>query len=147
MPDALAVDVSFTVRTRIDRAPAEVFDALVDPLALCAYYTSESSGPLFPAARVRWTWPDGDEDEVEVVEIEDASRIVLRWKAAHIDERTTVTISLHPEEDGSTGVTVSEAGWRADPAHVASSFEHCAEWQHMLTCLKAWLEHGIDLRH
>ena len=147
MPEVLNLDIRFTVGTRIDRAPAEVFDALVDPLALSSYYTATASGPLFPKAHVQWTWANGDADEIEVVEIEAASRIALRWKAAHLDDRILVTISLHPEADGSTGVTVTESGWRAEPLHVVSSFEHCAQWQHMLTCLKAWLEHGIDLRH
>ena len=146
MPEALAVDVTFTVRTRIERAPAEVFDALVDPQALCAYFTATASAPLFSGAQVRWSWPGGDEEDVEVVEIENASRIVLRWNAAFIDERTTVTITLHPEDDGSTSVSVQETGWRVEPTHLASSFEHCAGWQLMLTCLKGWLEHGLDLR-
>ena len=146
MPEAHAVDVTFIVRTRIERAPAEVFDALIDPQALCAYFTATASAPLFPAAHVRWSWPGGDEEDVEVVEIENASRIVLRWNAAFIDERTTVTITLQPEDDGSTSVSVQESGWRVEPTHLASAFEHCAGWQSMVTCLKAWLEHGLDLR-
>ncbi len=146
MSGALDTDVTFVVRTRIERAPAEVFDALVDPRALCAYFTATASGPLFPGVHVRWSWPGGDEEDVEVVEVENASRIVLRWNAAFVEERTTVAITLQPEDDGSTTVLVSESGWRVETAHLASAFEHCAGWQLMLTCLKGWLEHGIDLR-
>ncbi len=146
MPEALDLDVTFTVRTRIQRAPAEVFDALVDPQALCAYFTATASGPLVSGARVWWSWPGTPKESVEVLEVVDATRIVLRWNAALIDERTVVTITLLPENDGSTSVLVQESGWRVEPLHLASAFEHCAGWQQMLTGLKGWMEHGVDLR-
>lgn len=43
-------------------------------------------------------------------------------------------------------VTIAEAGWRDDEAGVSSSYQNCEGWTQMLCCLKAWLEHGINLR-
>lgn len=142
MPDLAP---GFTVTSRVPRPVEEVFAAIVDPARLCAYFTESASGPLETGAHVEWAWAGGVHDTVFVDEVLPPSRIVFRWRAHQVQSITHVQIDLQ-EENGATIVRISENGWDSDEAGLASSYEHCAGWQHMVLCLKAWLVHGIDLR-
>jgi hypothetical protein len=43
-------------------------------------------------------------------------------------------------------VQISESGWRSDAEGLARSHDNAGGWMHMMCCLKAYLEHGINLR-
>ncbi|MGC5031292.1 hypothetical protein ACLQ2T_15420 [Micromonospora sp. DT229] len=45
-----------------------------------------------------------------------------------------------------TLVTIAEEGRRPTPQGQRASYGTCEGWTNMLCCLKAWLEHGIELR-
>jgi len=57
-----------------------------------------------------------------------------------------VTITLQPLPRGATVVHVKESGWPADAEGIANCVQQTQGWMHMLCCLKAYLEHGINLR-
>ncbi len=59
---------------------------------------------------------------------------------------TTVTMTFEPLEDGRTLVTISEAGWPANEAGLKSCIGNTEGWTGMLCAMKAWVEHGINLR-
>ena len=136
--------VRFAVSTEVPRPVEEVFDHIVEPGLLSSYFTSEASGPLIVGAKVTWSWPEGQRETVDVEEVETNKRVVFRWKAFGVETRTKVTIALAALEPNRTKVTIEEEGWKDD--EVASAFEHCAGWQHMLLSLKARMAFGIDLR-
>ncbi len=48
--------------------------------------------------------------------------------------------------DTRTLVTTSEAGWRETDTGLKASYGNCMGWTQMLCALKAWVEHGINLR-
>lgn len=131
---------AFSVSTHVPRPVEEVFDHIVEPGLLSSYFTSEASGPLVAGAHVKWSWPDGQSETIDVESVETNRSVVFTWKAFKSDSRTRVTIFL----EGDTKVTISEEGWKE--GELESAFEHCAGWQHMLLCLKARMAFGIDLR-
>ena len=49
-------------------------------------------------------------------------------------------------EPGRTRVEIAEEGWRETEAGLAASYGNCMGWSQMLAALKAWVEHGINLR-
>ncbi|WP_223181498.1 hypothetical protein [Sphingopyxis sp. LK2115] len=49
-------------------------------------------------------------------------------------------------DDGRTLVEIAEEGWRENQGALKASYGHCEGWTQMLCALKAWLEHGINLR-
>jgi uncharacterized protein YndB with AHSA1/START domain len=55
-------------------------------------------------------------------------------------------MSFEPLDDGRTLVSISEEGWRPTDAALQASYGNCHGWTQMLCALKAWLEHGINLR-
>jgi uncharacterized protein YndB with AHSA1/START domain len=127
--------VTFAVSAEVPRPVEEVFDHIVEPGLLSSYFTSEASGPLVVGAQVKWSWPGGQSETVDVEEVETNQRVVFRWKA-----RTRVTIRLEALEPNRTKVTIEEEG------ELASAFEHGALWERMLLGLKARMAFGIDLR-
>jgi len=139
------MDVQLTIRQRIKRPVAEVFDAIVDPVKLSSYFVTSAGGPLVAGATVKWTWGEIASDTI-VDEVIENELIVCRWEAYKVEYNTTCRFEFAGNEDGSTTVTVSESGWHDDQDGIDSSLEHAGGWQHMLLCLKAWIEHGIDLR-
>jgi uncharacterized protein YndB with AHSA1/START domain len=142
------MSLGFQVSGRIAKPVAEVFDAVVNPRKLSGYFTTinGASAPLVAGTTVTW-WGD---IPVEVDEVRKDSRIVLRWDAT--DEKgkpaykTRIEMNFEPLEDGATFVTIAEAGWREDDTGRKKSYLNCEGWSQMLTCMKAYLEHGINLR-
>jgi uncharacterized protein YndB with AHSA1/START domain len=58
----------------------------------------------------------------------------------------TVRIEVEELEDGGTMLSISELGWIDSEGGISGPYDNCEGWTHMATCLKAYLEHGIDLR-
>ncbi|RUT34923.1 ATPase [Arsenicitalea aurantiaca] len=145
------MELRFSVSGRIARPVSEVFEAVVDPAQLSSFFTTGGAeGRLEPGATVTWDFADfPGAFPVEVVSVEKDRQIVLRWDAAEDGEgpyKTLVTLDFAPLEDGRTLVTISESGWRENATGLQSCIGNCGGWMNALSCMKAWLEHGIRLR-
>lgn len=153
------MDLTFTVSIRIARPVHAVFEAVADPAQLSRYFTTGGAqGRLETGSVVTWDFHDyPGAFPVEVVDVVPDRRIVLRWEAnegppaagepvAAVAYRTQVVMTFEPLEDGRTLVSVTESGWRETPGGLAGSYGNCMGWTHMICALKAWLEHGINLR-
>ena len=153
------MDVKFEVAGRINKPVEEVFEAVVNPGILSKYFaTGGASDRLEQGKTVMWAFGEFSEQyPVEVAEIEPNRRIILRWECDEAEQGgdrfddlakypTTVTMSFEPLEDGRTLLSIKEEGWRDTPAGRHSSYGNCMGWLHMQCALKAWLEHGINLR-
>ena len=149
------MELAFTVFAHISRPPAEVYEAVADPETLSHYFTTGGAkGRLETGATVTWDFHDfPGAFQVEIAEADKPRRIVLRW-AANEDSLapedaydTKVTFTLEPVDNGArTKVSVREEGWRETEAGLQASYGNCMGWSQMLVALKAWLEHGINLR-
>jgi uncharacterized protein YndB with AHSA1/START domain len=148
------MDLRFRVSGRIARPIHDVFEAVADPEELSEYFTTGgASGRLEPGATVYWDFADfPGAFPVEVVEVVPDKRIVLRWESAEETgpeedvKQNTVTIEFEPLDDGRTLVTISEEGWEATESGLQASYGNCEGWTGALCAMKAWLEHGINLR-
>ena len=49
-------------------------------------------------------------------------------------------------DEGGTLLSISEEGWKTDADGLKGSHDNCGGWSQMAMSLKAWIEHGIDLR-
>lgn len=147
------MDLRFEVSARIARPVAEVFEAVADPVQLSRYFTTGGAkGRIEPGATVTWDFHDyPGAFPVWVREVEPERRIVLEWEANDRDEagepyRTTVVMTFESLEDGRTLVRIREEGWRETENGLRGSYDNCGGWMQMLCALKAWLEHGVNLR-
>ena len=155
------MELKFRVAARIARPVEEVFEAVSDPAKLSAYFTTGGAkGRLETGATVTWDFADyPGAFPVHVVDVVPNERIVLEWEATEGESpnveggsledagyNTTVTMSFKALEDGRTLVEIAEEGWRPTPGALKSSYGNCQGWSQMLCSMKAWLEHGVNLR-
>ncbi|MEM5581931.1 MULTISPECIES: SRPBCC family protein [unclassified Roseibium] len=155
------MNLSFKIAGRIAKPVAEVFEAVVNPDRLSAYFTTGGAdGRLETGTIVYWDFADfPGRFPVTVERVEKDREIVLKWAAYDCGEvsstgetpvpsdyDTTITMTFEALDDGRTLVTISEQGWRETPGALKASYGNCEGWTQMLCALKAWLEHGINLR-
>ncbi len=143
---------NYTVSTRISRPVADVFEAIVSSDKLTRYFTDGSSSDLVEGSTVKWRWDDYGELPVVVKKVVEHQLIELVldsgvWKKTTGDNYdVSVIFEFEALEDGGTMLSISEQGWKTDAEGLKGSHDNCGGWTHMAMCLKAWIEHGIDLR-
>jgi len=157
------MELRFRVAARIAKPVHVVFEAVADPMQLSAYFTTGGAqGRLETGATVTWDFHDyPGAFPVEVVKVVPEEKIVLKWAASEgeppnlpdvdarergSDYQTTVTMNFQALDDGRTLVEIAEEGWRENEGALKASYGNCQGWSQMLCALKAWLEHGINLR-
>lgn len=154
------MDLKFKVSARVARPVHEVFEAVADPAKLSGYFTTGGAvGRLETGATVQWEFADfPGAFPVEVIEVETDRRIVLEWEAnegppddgdpvVRAAYMTRVVMSFEPLDGNSrTLVTIEEGGWRETETGLKAAFGNCMGWSQMLSAMKVWVEHGINLR-
>ena len=158
------MELKFRVFANISTPIHEVFEAVADPAKLSCYFTTGGAkGRIEKGATVTWDFADfPGAFPVHVIEVVPDQRIVLRWAAADGEQikeggkvevtdagyDTTVTMSFKPVDGDAnrTVVEIAEEGWRETAAGLKASYGNCMGWSQMLAALKAWLEHGVNLR-
>ena len=158
------MELSFTVQTKIRKPVGEVFDAVHNPKKLSGYFTSGgSNGPLDEGKIVLWKFNDvGDkivEAPVKVQKVVPNRLIRFSWEASEglydpktgsIPESggydTVVEMSFESLNANETLVKIVEGKWWSTERGLQGSYGNCQGWTQMSCCLKAFLEHGINLR-
>ena len=142
--------LSFTVSGRVARPVAQVYEAVADPDQLSKYFTTGGArGRLEPGSDVTWDFADfPGEFPVNVVEADPPRKLVIRWEGrSALEKETTTTFEFEPiDGDTRTLVTITESAWQLTPDGAKNAFGNCEGWTGMLNALKAWVEHGINLR-
>lgn len=129
----------------IRKPVADVFEAFVNPNITSKFWFSKGSGRLALGKQVQWDWEMYDISIlVSAKAIETNKRILIEWPG--YSGPTTVEWIFSPQKDGTTFVSVTEAGFRGTPdelmKYVADSTQG---FTLMLAGLKALLEHGVRL--
>ena len=154
------MDLTFRVTARIAKPVAEVFEAVAKPDQLSQYFTTGGAkGRLETGATVHWDFADfPGAFPVWVIEVVPNQKIVFEWEAndgppenadnlvTHVGYKTQVTMTFEGLDDGRTLVAIEEHGWKQTEVGLKASYGNCQGWTQMQCALKAWLEHGINLR-
>lgn len=137
-------DLQVKTELKIAASPSAVYEAIVNPEQMSGYFISSGSDRLDSAKPVTWKWDDvGAELNVTPQALDTDRRVSFLWPASGVE--TCVVIELQPSGDATT-VKVTENGWPPDAEGIGRCLEQMQGWMHMLCCLKAFLEHGINLR-
>jgi uncharacterized protein YndB with AHSA1/START domain len=127
---------------QIQKPIEEVFEGIVNPAKMTNYFISESSGRLESGKEVIWKFPEfADKFPVTEIKIEANRSISFVW-----DPETVVNITLEKLSDNSTIVRVNENGKELNEDNLKWVLENTEGWANFLACMKAFLEHGIQLR-
>lgn len=140
------MELKFQIPVNIDAPIAEVFDAVYNPEKIVKYFHI-ADRPM-DVGIVMWAGPEAPDKPfpISVTEMKPSELIKFTWSAAEGGYDTTVTIAFVSNEAGRTKVTVEEAGWRDTERGRADSYNNCMGWMNFACCLKAYIEHDINLR-
>jgi uncharacterized protein YndB with AHSA1/START domain len=129
----------------IRKPVAEVFEAFVDPGITTKFWFTRSSGRLEAGKQVQWDWDMYDISIPVTAEvIEPNKRIVIEWPG--YSGPTTVEWTFEPQEDGTTFVSITEAGFTGDGDELVKQVTDSTQgFSLVLAGLKALLEHDIRL--
>jgi len=129
----------------IRRPVAEVFEAFVNPDITSRFWFTTGSGRLESGKQVQWDWEMyGVSQQVSVKAVEPHSRILVEWPG--YGSPTTVEWIFTAREDGSTFVSITNAGFGGDGDRATHDAISSTEgFTIVLAGLKALLEHGLQL--
>ncbi|MFD2517807.1 SRPBCC domain-containing protein [Salinimicrobium flavum] len=131
---------------QIARPVNDVFEAILEPDNMSNYFIAESSGRMEEGKTLQWKFPEFDEwVEIEVVEITTDEYISFQWEGSK-DKKLLVEITLLPMNGNSTLARVTEGEMEPDETGIKWLAQNTEGWANFLACLKAYLEHGINLR-
>ena len=129
----------------IRKPTADVFEAFVDPDITTKFWFTKSSGRLEAGKQVQWDWEMyGISIPVTVKAIEPSKRIVIEWPG--YSGLTTVEWLFAPQRDGTTFVSITEAGFTGDGDELVKQVTSSTQgFSLVLAGLKALLEHNVRL--
>jgi uncharacterized protein YndB with AHSA1/START domain len=129
----------------IRRPVADVFEAFVNPEITTKFWFTRSSGRLEVGKRVQWDWEMyGISIPVTAKNIEASRRILIEWPG--YSAPTTVEWTFAPQEDGTTFVSITEAGFTGGGDQLVKQVANSTQgFTLVLAGLKALLEHNVRL--
>lgn len=122
---------------------AEVFEAFVNPDVTSRFWFTNGSGRLEAGKKVCWEWEMyGASVDVRVVDIEPNRRILIEWDSPP----TSVEWIFTPRADNTTFVSITNTGFSGDGDEIVRrAIDSTEAFTLVLSGLKAFLEHGVDL--
>lgn len=140
-PETLEINVAMQISKPIN----EVFEAIVNPEKMCHYFISQSTGRMEEGKNLIWKFPEFDmEVPVKVVKVETNSLISYYWENS--GKQLLVDMNFSTVGDNFTLVKISEKSMNNDEAGLKWLSGNSFGWSNFLSCLKAYLEFGINLR-
>jgi uncharacterized protein YndB with AHSA1/START domain len=129
----------------IRKPVAEVFEAFVNPDITTQFWFTKSSGRLEVGKQVQWEWEMYSISiPVTAKAIEPNKRIVIEWPG--YSGPTTVEWTFAAQEDNTTFVSITEAGFTGDGDELVKQITDSTQgFTLVLAGLKALLEHNIRL--
>ncbi|MCR8630949.1 SRPBCC family protein [Paenibacillus radicis (ex Xue et al. 2023)] len=128
------------------RKPAfDVFEAFVDPEKIGNFWFSSSSERWEKGKTVTLRYEEYKaQGDIHVIEMIENRKIVFEW-GAEDGEPHLVTITLKDTNQANTIVEVNGDGFdENDPDLIAKLVDNKEGWVYMLTCLKGYLEFGVN---
>jgi uncharacterized protein YndB with AHSA1/START domain len=130
-------------KMKIVKPVNEVFEAFIDPLKIRNFWFSSSSARWEQGKTITLRYDEyGAQADIGVMEVEINKKIVFQWGDRHI-----VTIILKELDTSSTIIEITEKGFKENDEDLINQLIDNKEgWVYMLTCLKGYLEYGVNLR-
>ncbi len=120
-----------------------IYEAFVNPNLIGNFWFTSSSERWEGGKTVRLTSKEyGADFPIKIVEAEKPRKIVFLWGLSGAER--TVTITITEQGNGESVVEVTEIGWVDSPDLMYEMLDNKEGWVFMLTCLKAYLENGVN---
>jgi len=131
-------------KMKIFKPANEVFEAFVDPSKIGNFWFSSSSERWQQGKTITVKYDEYNAQlDIEVLEVEVNKKIMFRWGAN--GEGHVVTISLNGLGHSTTIIEVNEDGFKRNGDElIPQMLDNKEGWVFMLTCLKGYLEFGVN---
>lgn len=131
-------------KMKINKPANDVFEAFVDPSKIGNFWFSSSSERWEEGKTVTLRYEEYHAQvEIAVMAIEENKKIVFGWGAN--GEGHIVTIMLNEVDQNQTIIEITEEGFNEGNHEVIPQMIDNKEgWVFMLTCLKGYLEFGVN---
>jgi uncharacterized protein YndB with AHSA1/START domain len=128
----------------IRKPVAQVFEAFIDPAITARFWFTKGSGRLETGKHLTWDWEMyAMSTEVDVREIQKERRILVEWSAYG---GTLIEWLFTPRGAEETFVSITHQGFKGTPEEMTAAAIGSTEgFTFVVSGLKAWLEHGIEL--
>jgi uncharacterized protein YndB with AHSA1/START domain len=138
------MEIQLNTKLKIGKPVNEVFEAVVDPAKMSNYWFSSGSGRWEQGKTITLRYEEYDAQvDIKVMEVQVDKKIVYQWGAT--GEENVVTITLKALDNKSTIIEVNEKGWNENDDELTNKLLGNKEgWVYMLTCLKGYMENGIN---
>ncbi|MBK8349558.1 MAG: SRPBCC domain-containing protein [Saprospiraceae bacterium] len=137
----LSINTSIQIQKPIEK----VFEAIVNPAHMCQYFIVRSSGMMEEDKELIWHFPEFEQPvPIRVGPIIENTFISFYWTVG--ENEKVVEIKLEKRPDNSSVVYVTEKEGNQDEAGIQWLKGNTEGWANFLACLKAYLDHGINLR-
>ena len=129
---------------QIAKPVTEVFDAVVDPEKMKNYWISQSTGRIEEGKTLTWGFPEFEFTfPVDIGKVQKDKYISWRWDMGKLVLLVEITFS---EFEGDTVVTITEKAEDGSDPGIAWIKNNTEGWANFLASLKAYVEHGVNLR-
>jgi uncharacterized protein YndB with AHSA1/START domain len=131
---------------QIARSKNDIFEAIVQPEKMSGYFISSASGSMEEGKTIEWSFPEfPDSFPVKVVQVKPSEKVIFEWSGAE-GFKTTVGINLKMITDTQTLVKITEGKMEVNEQGIEWYGRNTEGWANFLVSLKAYMEHGINLR-
>ncbi|MFJ8511790.1 SRPBCC family protein [Lysinibacillus xylanilyticus] len=133
-------------KMKILKPANEVFEAFVDPSKIGDFWFSSSSERWEQGKIITLRYDEYNaKGDIKIIEIELNKKIVFHWGVN--TEGNRVTITLNELGNSESIIEITEEGFNENEENIISQMLDNKEgWVYMLTCLKGYLEYGVNLR-
>ena len=139
--EQLEIDCAMQIQKPIH----DVFEAIINPVKMANYFIATSTGPMEEGKNLIWKFPEFDfECPVKVGQVIPNQYVSFYWENAGIE--LLVAITLSEKENNSTLVRITEKSMENNEEGLKWLSGNSFGWANFLSCLKAYLEYGINLR-
>ncbi|MBF0597316.1 SRPBCC family protein [Faecalibacter rhinopitheci] len=123
----------------------DVFEAIINPDKMRTYFIESSSGPLEAYKTVIWKFPEFDDTfPVTGILIKPNEYISFDWSGGK--DKMMVEIYLSKYGEDFTIINIIEHEFDDNKEGIERAIRQTAGWANFLSCMKASLEYGINLR-
>ena len=127
---------------QIQKPIDQVYESIINPTHMTNYFISESNGRLETGKELLWEFPEfPGRYPISNIQVEPNLSVSFVW-----DPETVVRIGLEAQEDNSTVVKVTEGAKENNEQNLKWLADNSSGWGNFLACMKAYLDHGINLR-
>ncbi|MBO0959798.1 SRPBCC family protein [Neobacillus sp. MM2021_6] len=131
-------------KMKINKPAKDVFEAFVDPAKIGNFWFSSSSERWEKGKTITLKYEEYQAQvSINIIEIEENKKVVFRWGAN--GEGHIVTIAMKELDHSATIIEITEEGFNENEDElILQLIDNKEGWVFMLTCLKGYLEFGVN---